>query len=533
MKPVKITILSLLILFLNLSVSGQISPGELAEPHAHLEGISNCTQCHELGEHVSDTKCLVCHKEVKLRIDQKKGFHSSSEVSSKSCTVCHNDHHGRKFEIVHFDKDKFDHKTTGFALEGKHSEKKCVDCHKPENIKDPSIKKKKMTFLGLDPKCLSCHKDYHQQTLSNECVDCHNFDAFKPAKKFSHQKAKFILKGKHADVACVKCHPMEKKNDQDFQRFAGVGFANCTDCHKDVHDNKFGNDCKKCHSEESFHQISGIKSFDHSKTNFPLVGKHQSLDCKKCHIGKLTASIRHNFCSDCHKDYHNGQFTAQNPKSDCKDCHDNNSYKETSFTIERHNKGSFKLEGAHLATPCFACHKITGNWKFRDIGKKCVDCHKNIHENKIGEKYIPEGRCDQCHRTSRWSEITFDHKKTNFELLGKHTKQTCRDCHFRKNEEKVPEQKFAELKGNCEECHTDIHQKQFETNGITDCKACHGFENWKAERFDHNKTRFKLEGGHKDVECRKCHLQNNSGKVPFIQYKHTQMLCSDCHLQSR
>ena len=73
--------ISLVFLFFSLMASGQISPGELAEPHAQLEGMSNCTQCHDLGEHVSDSKCLACHKELKTRVDQKKGFHSSLKVS--------------------------------------------------------------------------------------------------------------------------------------------------------------------------------------------------------------------------------------------------------------------------------------------------------------------------------------------------------------------------------------------------------------------------------------------------------------------
>lgn len=522
--------ISLAFLFLSLMASGQISPGELAEPHAHLEGMSNCTQCHDLGEHVSDQKCLACHKELKVRIDQKKGFHASPKVSGKNCIACHSDHLTRKYDIVHLDKTKFDHKDAGFVVEGKHKGKQCVDCHKAENIKDPAIRKKKMTFLGLSTECLSCHKDYHQGTLPTNCINCHSFDSFKTTQKFNHQITKFPLRGKHADVACLKCHPMEKKNGQDVQKFSGIAFNNCTACHKDVHDNKFGNDCRKCHSEESFHQISGIKTFDHSKTNFLLKGKHQTVDCKACHKGSLTTPIKHDLCNNCHKDYHNGQFTRQNPKSDCKDCHNENSYKETSFTIEQHNKGQFKLEGAHLAIPCLTCHKKGEDWKFRGLDKNCSACHENIHKNFIDPKFIPEGRCDKCHTVNDWVKVTFDHKITTFELKGKHAEASCRDCHFKKVNSSQVTQVFSDLKPNCESCHTDVHQKQFSANGSTDCAVCHGFDNWKAERFDHNKTRFKLDGGHKNVDCRKCHHQNNSTIVPFIQYKNTDRQCTSCHI---
>jgi len=54
----------------------QISPGDLTKSHAQLEGMLNCTKCHVLGDKVSNDKCLECHKELKARIDQKKGYHA-------------------------------------------------------------------------------------------------------------------------------------------------------------------------------------------------------------------------------------------------------------------------------------------------------------------------------------------------------------------------------------------------------------------------------------------------------------------------
>jgi hypothetical protein len=326
---------------------------------------------------------------------------------------------------------------------------------------------------------------------------------------------------------------MERKNDLDFQKFTGIVFDNCTACHKDVHDNKFGSDCRKCHSEVSFHQISGIKTFDHTKTNFPLKGKHETVDCKVCHKGSLTTPIKHAQCTDCHKDFHKGQFISQNVKSDCKDCHNESGFKTSSFSIEQHNKEDFKLEGAHLATPCFSCHKRDNDeWKFRFQDKNCRACHDNIHKDVMAEKFIPEGRCEKCHSVNDWKSVTFDHKITTFELKGKHAQKSCRDCHFKKVDENKFVQIFTDRKPNCEGCHTDVHQKQFSTNGTTDCTSCHGgFENWKADKFDHNKTQFKLDGGHRGVDCKKCHHDNNSANIPFIQYKHIEMQCSSCHLK--
>ena len=293
MKLLRLTFILFGLLILNQGLFAQISPGDLAEPHAHLEGISNCTKCHELGEKVSDVKCLACHTELKARIDQKKGFHSSAKVYGKSCTTCHSDHLSKKYDIVHLDKNKFDHKDTGFLLEGKHKEKKCEDCHKAERIADPLIKKKKMTFLGLNTSCLSCHEDRHQKTLSVNCTDCHTHEAFKPASRFDHKRSDFQLKGQHKTVECKKCHEIGKLNGKDFQKFKGLQFTTCANCHKDIHDNQFGQNCTECHSEESFKTVKGISTFDHNKTNFKLAGKHQSLGCKTCHKVSLTAPLKH------------------------------------------------------------------------------------------------------------------------------------------------------------------------------------------------------------------------------------------------
>lgn len=525
-------ILIFIFITLGMKSMAQLSPGELTTAHAKLEGLSNCTACHELGNKVTNSKCLECHKEMKSLIDLKKGYHASAEVQGKECIVCHNEHHGRNFQIVHFDTLKFNHQFTGYELKGKHAKVSCSACHKTEFIKTKISQKKGKSYLGLDTKCLSCHADYHQNTLSTDCASCHGSDSFKPAVNFRHEKTKYPLLGQHAKVDCLKCHVKEKKDGKDFQRFTGIAFNNCTDCHKDVHQNKFGNDCRKCHSENSFHQVSGMNTFDHSKTDFPLKGKHESLDCKKCHKGSLTSPIKFNRCVDCHADYHKGQFVKKDTASDCKDCHTEKSFQESTFTFERHNKGDFKLEGAHAATPCLACHKKAEEWKFIGLDNHCVSCHKNIHENHISEKFIPDGKCENCHNVFTWNKVTFDHKTTDFELKGKHAEKSCRDCHFKKGADNQDVQKFAELKGNCTECHADVHQKQFDVNGVTVCTSCHGFNNWKAELFDHNKTRFKLDGGHQGVECKKCHLENKSATVPFIQYKNTHMLCSDCHLQS-
>ncbi|MCF8405767.1 MAG: cytochrome C [Bacteroidales bacterium] len=513
------------------SVFSQISPGDLVQAHAYLEGMSNCTECHTLGEKVSNDKCLACHKELKSRIEAKKGYHASTEVNGKECTTCHSDHHGRNFQIIHFERESFNHSLTGYDLKEAHKKLKCEDCHKKEFIADQELKEKKKTFLGLNTECLNCHKDYHQTTLSTNCIQCHDFGAFKPASGFDHSRTNYPLLGKHTDVSCIKCHKKEQRNGNDFQVFKGIGYENCTNCHEDVHQNKFGQNCRSCHTESSFHEIKGMSNFDHTKTDFPLEGRHKFIDCKACHKGKYTDPINHSKCISCHKDYHKGQFVKEGKSPDCSECHTLNGFSGSKYTIEKHNKGEFALKGAHLATPCFACHKKEEKWNFRDIGRNCSDCHQNIHQSFISAKYLPNDDCRFCHTEERWGEQDiFDHSTTNFNLEGAHKKQSCRSCHFHESEEgKSFVQKFTGLGTNCIVCHNDIHYKQFDEEGITDCERCHKFENWKAEKFDHNQTRFKLEGKHAGLACKACHKIQNTEQYSYILYKLNDIRCETCH----
>jgi nitrate/TMAO reductase-like tetraheme cytochrome c subunit len=528
----RIIIVSFILLMVALNGFGQISPGELTNAHANLEGMTNCTKCHTFGEKISNDKCLACHKEIKERIDQKKGYHSSSKVVDRTCVVCHSEHHGRNFEIIHFDIKKFDHNETGFNLEGVHTKKGCADCHKPDFIADPELKKKKSTYLGLINQCFTCHEDRHQKTLSNACLNCHTNDAFKPATKFDHSKAKYQLIGKHSDVTCIKCHKKEIRNGKDFQQFTGIQYKSCANCHKDVHENQFGQNCVQCHSEESFKAVKGISNFDHSKTGYLLTGRHIRVACKSCHKISLTTALPHEKCTDCHADYHKGQFSKAGKSADCTECHTGEGFTPSLFTIEKHNQSKFKLEGGHLSTPCFECHKKEKDWNFRKIGEKCVDCHQNIHKNVIDASYFPEEDCEKCHNVSTWNMVKFDHNLTTFKLEGKHSEQTCRKCHFEVKEDGTFNQKFSSLKNsNCENCHTDIHQAQFRENNQTACLKCHGFTDWKPEKFNHDNTRFKLDGKHKDVSCLKCHKEVKEGSVTYRNYKIKDIKCTNCHSQ--
>jgi hypothetical protein len=507
----------------------QISPGELSTPHSNLEGISNCTQCHVLGDKVSNDKCLKCHTEILQRISLQKGYHSSADVKGKQCVICHNEHHGKNFQLIRLDVAKFNHNLTGYPLSTPHAKKSCKDCHIDKYITDQKLKTRKNTYLGINTACLTCHADYHRKTLSSDCLNCHNQNAFKPATKFDHANARFTLLGKHPGVECIKCHKVDMTDGKKFQQFRDIPFSSCTNCHKDPHQNQFGQDCRQCHNETSFQAVKGIEKFDHNKTSFRLEGKHLTVNCKTCHKTSYTDPLKHTLCADCHTDYHQKQFAKNGVSPDCSTCHNVKGFTSSSYTVEQHNLGTFPLKGAHLAIPCFECHKKQTNWNFKGIGINCKDCHEDIHRTYITAKYYPESNCATCHTNENWSTVNFDHSSTGYILSGSHAQVGCRLCHFRQDNSGKVTQQFAGLTQNCADCHADVHHKQFENKGTTDCSRCHVSGIWKISDFDHNKTAFKLDGQHAKVNCAGCHKNKTVEQTTYVLYKIKEATCESCH----
>lgn len=516
-------------IFVSSYLFSQISPGELSSSHSKLEGLTNCTKCHTLGEKISNLKCLDCHKEIQKLISSNLGYHSSIDIKNKFCWSCHSDHNGRNFQIIKFDSKTFNHSKTKFTLNGKHISIECNECHQNKFIKDSQLKKRKKTFLGLETNCSSCHDDVHQNTLGDKCNNCHNEEKFKPAVLFEHNKTKFILTGKHLNVDCNKCHEKAQRNGKDFQKFKGLNYENCTPCHKDIHQGKFDKNCQKCHSAKSFNDVN-TSLFEHSKTNFKLIGLHQKVDCKECHKINFKVKLNYSRCLDCHKDYHNGEFTFNNLTKDCQACHNEFGYSPSLFAIENHNKIKYKLAGSHLSVPCISCHYKNKIWSFKKIGDRCIDCHSNIHKNEISEKFLEKNNCEGCHIVDNWKLIKFDHNKTRFVLKGKHFNISCRDCHYRLFNSLNKEYKFSSLKSNCEECHRDIHYSQFKVGEISNCENCHSFNNWLPNKFDHNQTRFALTGAHQKIDCSRCHKLIIDGEKKYIKYRLDDFKCSSCHL---
>lgn len=348
---------------------------------------------------------------------------------------------------------------------------------------------------------------------------------------------------------CTKCHDLGR----------GAAELKCLECHTEIRErvtqrrgmhavwvkpNGTSKDCATCHSEHNgadfqiVHWDPSREAMDHSKTGFTLTGKHAGVACGNCHkaefisvaarSGILVKDLGQTYlglsreCAACHQDEHRGQLGK-----DCASCHTVQAWKPAS--LFSHAKARFALTGAHEKTPCAKCHISIADAKpyvkYKGIVfAKCTACHTDPHKGSFS------ATCESCHNTTNWNRIAqlqgFDHAKTKFPLLGKHSSVGCSDCHTH-GDFKTPVP-FAK----CMDCHKDAHKGQFLGRpGGGECAACHTVDGFKLSTFtvkDHATTKYPLEGHHAEVVCEKCHISKGP-KGEDTLFKITQTQCRDCH----
>ena len=183
-------------------------------------------------------------------------------------------------------------------------------------------------------------------------------------------------------------------------------------------------------------------------------------------------------------------------------------------------QGHAKLEG-----DCAKCHE---SFSPQSQTRLCVACHKEIGFDRFLSKGF-HGRqpaaakrdCRSCHtdHKGRTFDIvqldreTFNHANSNFQLAGAHKAGRCEGCHDRGVA-------FRKAPAACSGCHAkkDPHKG----NLGQACDGCHSDDVWRRVKpFDHARTKFALEGAHKDVACAACHVGE--------QYKGLAVACASCH----
>ncbi len=389
-------------------------------------------------------------------------------------------------------------------------EEECTKCH---------VRFDRTAQNGL---CMDCHKEvgndvrehtgYHGRLKPQGCNSCHTDHKGRSAKivvldkpRFDHTQTDYELRGKHAKVACEKCHEPAKKYWE--------APLDCNACHRkdDVHKGSLGPKCADCHTENDWKEAK----VDHDKTRFPLKGKHVDTKCIECHKKGADYKDAPRTCIGCHRKVDEGAKGHKGLYGEkCETCHDAKAWKPSTFNHDTDTK--YALRGKHRTTKCAECH--TGHlYKDKVAGTACIDCHKKDDDSAKGHKGSLGRDCAACHVEAGWKEKgKFDHEKTDFPLLGKHRDVKCADCHKSTNYKEAPK--------DCYSCHKkdDKHEATLGTK----CQDCHVERDWKtiSSRFDHDKTRFKLRNAHaaKKVVCKDCHTD-------LKHYRDTPMDCYACH----
>jgi hypothetical protein len=455
----------------------QFSPGPLSSSHAAIDHPTACLECHEPKRATTAVRCLACHQPLGTRIAAQQGYHGRDPARSTQCASCHPEHGGREAALVRWTggREKFDHALTGYVLTGHHAALGCNACHLPALIRAVDVRQAKdlklrTTYLGLSTRCADCHGDVHRgqfaaEIQSRDCAPCHSTDRWDEVI-MDHAETRFPLTGKHAAVACQKCHFSENDaaerviagSENSFVRFKPLAHGACADCHTDVHKGRFGADCTRCHTTAGWTSIT-TGAFDHDKTPYPLRGMHRTVDCAKCHTsGEFKKRIAFAQCSDCHQDRHTGQLAKSPSRGLCEACHSVEEFSPARFGTLEHQKTSFPLRGAHLAVACNACHKLTaagapaGSVRFRLRSAACTDCHTDEHAGQFSK--APGGTdCIRCHLESSWRIASFNHSKTRFPLDGAHAKATCSACHLNVTIGDRKTVRYRPLDTACRACH--------------------------------------------------------------------------------
>jgi hypothetical protein len=531
----------------------QISPGPLSKAHGSVSGATQCAECHGLGRGAAQLKCLDCHAEIRERLAGGRGFHARvlpKGAGGKDCVACHSEHNGSDFNLIRWvpSLKAFDHNKMGWALEGKHAPLDCKQCHKPDRItpaerRTIAVKDLSRTYLGLTRSCLSCHVDEHRGQLSKDCQNCHGISTWKSTEGFDHAKTKYPLTGAHEKVVCQKCH-VAVEGPKPYIKYTGISFQNCVSCHADPHHRAFANTCQSCHMTASWRQFRGIAKFDHSKTNFPLLGKHGTVFCEKCHRDPdFKKPIPHAKCMDCHQDPHRGQFRERKTVGECSECHDVKGFKPSLFTVAMHAAAKYPLEGQHEKVACSKCHIPKGaDTVFKIISTACLACHVDVHKGQFaGSPH--KNRCEDCHTVQSFHSAKFtlaQHNQTRFPLTGAHIAVQCDACHKPRGKEvSAAPVNYRFEDRSCTACHVDPHNGQFDERmkkaradgSLAGCEACHTTGSWHTiSGFDHSTTSFLLLGAHRAVVCSGCHLPENlQTTLKNVDFKKAPARCEGCH----
>ena len=446
------------------------SPGPLASVHGlveELEGGQSCSSCHGGVFSGMTDSCLECHAVIEDQLDGGHGLHGILEdADAQRCALCHSEHHGAGFALVNRqsflragieDPESFDHELIGFAMDGRHLELSCSECHANADVE--VLPAGEHRFLGLAPSCVRCHDDPHEGRMVRGCAECHDQSSFDDLHSVGHEEH-LPLVGGHRGVDCRSCHAEDAERSLEAlaRGLRGKNPRACAACHESPHTEEFlqgvgrsvgrwpGATCGTCHVEEhtSFlgdgsPEVVPATAEDvqalrrtlpeqmtpklHAASGFPLDAPHDATDCTSCH-DTAHADFDARFpgrdadsCSVCHEDPHGGQFeTGLFAGQECTACHARVHFDPPAFDVEAHARTAFPLEGTHVTTDCASCHLAPPGEPrlFHGTASRCEDCHADAHEGffDAGLETLAEpsaaGTCAECHLSTSFDDVLLE-----------------------------------------------------------------------------------------------------------------------------
>jgi len=340
--------------------------------------------------------CLGCHQDVAVQVRDRAGLHGGlmAGTAARTCHGCHTEHRGSAAALTVLDAATFPHDLIGYSLQSHQrtppgTALACADCHVQDLAHyDPAV-------------CATCHSrldagfmQTHLATFGPQCRPCHDgVDRY--GRAFDHNKLSFALAGKHAGVACARCHT-NATTVEALQRTP----TDCAACHQkdDAHQGRFGAACAGCHTPEDWKKAS----FDHSKSAFPLTGAHVNVTCEQCHKNNVFKGTPAD-CAACHAEpaFHAGTFGNQG--NQCATCHTTAGWSPAQFNLA-HNGFPINHGERQQAGSCKTCHPTTVK------EYTCYGCHQH-NPARIAAQHAEEGvsgaelaNCLRCHQGGRGRE---------------------------------------------------------------------------------------------------------------------------------
>ncbi|MBI2374621.1 MAG: hypothetical protein HYV07_11555 [Deltaproteobacteria bacterium] len=159
--------------------------------------------------------------------------------------------------------------------------------------------------------------------------------------------------------------------------------------------------------------------------------------------------------------------------------------------------------------------------------KACKDCHPDHREEPPGSG---KGRRTTIDWRPFGGQRNFEHQRTGWPLEGAHRFTKCEKCHDQSSK-KTGLPIYLGASAECTSCHKNPHT--FSDVRLNDCLVCHTYSNREvknlgATKFDHDKTKFPLDGNHVKVECKSCHEKTDKFTVSDRDFSD----CKGCHEDS-